>query len=115
MAIQEFTFADMAKIDGHKIAIAVDRMLKHLAEDCEDRPTVKTARKAVITIEMKPIHEDGFLKDVSIDFHLAEKIPKKQSAPYVMGVRKSKKGPIIVYNPDALDNADQETFDFGNE
>ncbi len=108
--IKQFTFQDLAEFDGGVIRAAVGAALKRAVEDCDDRPGLKAARKITLQLEFKPLmDQDGLAEEAAFKFKLRESLPNRESKEYVMGMRK---GGVLTFNPDSLDNHGQETFDF---
>lgn len=108
--LKQFAFAEMATMDGGRIGIAVDQAIKRAAEDCWDLPGEKSARKVTIQIEIKPeVDQDGLCDAVSTVVQIKQSLPTRKTKPYDFGLRKNG---VLTYQPDALDNHDQETFEF---
>jgi hypothetical protein len=110
MAIKQVTFADLVAMDDGVLAVAIDAALRRAAEDCEDRPGVKRARKITLNLEVLPVlDEDGIAEEVKYSFVMNERLPNRSSKEYTFGLRKNG---VMSYNPEALDNHNQHTFDF---
>lgn len=111
MALKQFTFEEMAELDGRRIAIAVNQAIKRAAEDCFDLPGEKAARKVNIQMEFKPIlDETGDCSEIDFRVQIKQTIPTRKTRAYDFGLRKNG---VLVYNPEALENVDQQTFEFG--
>lgn len=97
-------------MDGGRIAIAVDRAIKRAAEDCEDLPGEKRSRKVTIQMEFTPsLEADGSCDSVQATVQIKESLPTRKSNVYDFGLRKNG---ILTYQPEALDNHEQDTFDW---
>jgi hypothetical protein len=108
--LKQFSFSDLATMDGGRIGIAVDQAVKRAAEDCWDLPGEKAARKITIQIEIKPeLDQDGMCDSVSTVVQIKQSLPTRKTRPYDFGLRKNG---VLTYQPDALDNHEQDTFEF---
>lgn len=108
--LKQFSFAELATMDGGRIGLAVDRAIRRAAEDCEDLPGEKKARKITIQIDLTPdLDQDGICDSVSARVQIKETLPTRKTRAYDFALRKNG---VLTYQPDALDNHDQETFDF---
>lgn len=113
MAIKQVTFAELVGMDDNVLEVAINAALKRAAEDCEDRPGVKRSRKITLNLEVMPVlDEDGIAEDVRYSFVMNERLPNRSSKQYTFGLRKNG---VLTYNPDALDNHNQHTFDFDDD
>jgi hypothetical protein len=110
MGMQPVTFSQLVQMDGGVMELAVNAALKRAAEDCEDRPGVKRARSITLKLEVLPrLDEDGICDEVLYAFVMNEKLPNRSSKEYTFGLRKNG---VMSFNPDALENHNQHTFDF---
>lgn len=113
MAVQEFKLGALVDIDGGRINEALNQAIKRAAMDCEDRPADDRARKVNLQIELTPMMDDhGMCDSVKMAMQIKETIPTRKSRVYDLGLRR---GGMLVYQPDALDNHAQDTFEFGED
>jgi hypothetical protein len=85
MALEKFSLASVASMDGSRIEKAFEHALNRCRFDCEDRPAVKGARKITLTVTLEPLVNDaGDLGSVNVAFDLADKLPKRSSKAYNM-------------------------------
>lgn len=62
-SLVEFSFRDLADIDGNKLEVAFNQALKRCADDCHDRPGVDKPRKITMDCELVPVLDpDGLLQ-----------------------------------------------------
>lgn len=98
-------------LDDGRIAAAFEQELKHVILDLMDRPGDDRARSVSLKVNFKPIcDETGTCESVNVQVDIGSKLPARKSRVYDMRARKSQKGPMLVFNEDSLDNADQQTF-----
>jgi hypothetical protein len=110
---KKFSFKELSEMDGGRIALAVDRAIKRVAEDCEDVPGEKQKRTVNLQIEMKPVLDPaGFCERVDVAIQVKEKVPTRKSRVYDFGLRKNG---VLTYQPDALDDHKQDTLPFEDE
>ena len=108
--LRELTLATLAEIDGGRLAIAFAQALKRCAQDCDDRPGEKKARTVTICLAVEPrMDQDGMCEDCDVQVTIADSVPKRKSKEYNCSLRK---GGHLMYQPDSLDDHEQETFDF---
>jgi hypothetical protein len=107
MAIHEFTFDDLAKLDGGAIKIAVEQALQDVIKDCVDRPFVSGKRGITINLGIKTICSANDIEEVAIDVQISRKMPAKATRSYRMKPKPSGK---LVFNDDAPDSPLQTTF-----
>jgi hypothetical protein len=111
--IKQFLFKDLAEFDGGVIAAAVDAAMKRAVADCDDRPALKAGREVTLKLKFSPrMDAYGMAEEALFEFSMGEKLPGRSSKAYSMGLRK---GGVLTFNPDALDNHNQETFPFDNQ
>lgn len=84
MALEQFSLATLAEMDGGRIRAAFEQALKRLEADCKDRPGVKRSRQLQLIVDMEPVADDGELDSVNVTFRIKESIPKRESKPYNM-------------------------------
>lgn len=84
MALEQFSLATLAEMDGGRIRTAFEQALKRLEADCKDRPGVKRARQLQLVVDMQPVADDGELDSVNVTFRIKESIPKRESKAYNM-------------------------------
>ena len=108
--LKEFNLAALAEMDGQRIAIAVDAALKRCVMDCEDRPGEDKARKVVLNLELTPdMDVNGNCDNVTVRAFVNDTVPKRRTKKYNMSLRH---GGRLAYQPDSLDNPEQDAFDF---
>jgi hypothetical protein len=108
--IKQFGFSELAELDGGRVRIAMDQLLKMAALDCEDRPGEKKARKLTLQLELKPVlDQDGMCEDVKCTVQMKSSLPTRKTREYGFGLRR---GGMLTFNPEAPDAHDQGTFDF---
>lgn len=113
MAVQKFSLASLAELDGGRIAIAVNKALERAAMDCRDRPALKSTRTVDIEISICPVptdDPDADLIDSHVTVQIKEKIPPRVSKPYSMAVTRRS----LVFNEVSPDSVRQATFDDPN-
>lgn len=85
MALEKFTLATLSTMDGGRIQTAFQQALDRLRYDCEDRPSVKGARKVTLSVELTPVAADnGELSSVDVDIELNERLPKRGTKTFNM-------------------------------
>lgn len=88
MAMQLFSIKHLDKVDFGSIAESLDRRLAQAAQDCLDRPGVKTAREVQLVIRMtpQPVTRGSTvdLDHVTTEFEIRAKVPCERSIPIFM-------------------------------
>ena len=108
--LQKFDLANLATIDGGRIAIAFEQALKRVATDCDDRPGEKKPRTINLALSVTPkLDADGMAEECDVQITVADNVPKRKSKVYNMSMRK---GGHLMFHPESLDNQAQETMDF---
>lgn len=108
MALHLLTLESLRSLDMGKAAEAFNVHLRRAAIDCLDRPGDDKARKVVLEVELKPDPEpDGSCDRVHLQIKASSAVPKHQTRVYSAGLRANG---ALVFNEDALDNVDQQTF-----
>lgn len=111
--LEKLDLAALAKIDGGRLAIAFEQALKRVAQDCDDRPGEKKERSVSIQLLVKPIQDqDGMCEDCDVQVMIADNVPKRKSKAYNCSLRK---GGMLMYHEEALDNHSQEALPFDRE
>jgi hypothetical protein len=100
----------MSVLDDGKTAIAVGKHLERAARDCYDRPTDFKPRVVILQIEVTPIENDD--QNVMVQCFASSKVPPHRSRTVEMRVHGNGQ---LLFNPDSLDNVDQETMFGDNE
>jgi len=112
VTIHEFKLETLALLDGGKIPIAFDKLLKQAQMDCKDRPAVKKPRKIVLQMEVTPVVDEmGMLDSVDTTFQLKYVSPPMASKDYNLGVRQKAGQPMLVFNDLSDGNFRQRTID----
>jgi len=108
MALEKFTLATLAEMDGGRIKEAFEQAVNRCRYDCEDRPAVDGARKVTLVVTMEPLANDaGDLGSVDVSFDLQEKLPKRGSKTYNM---QAVAGGLL-FNELSPDEVKQKTLD----
>ena len=112
-ALEKFQLSAIAVMDGGRIDVAFDQALARVVADCEDRPGEKKARTVTLQLEVVPVlDESGVCDDVKVQMFINEGIPKRKTRVYDMAMKKTNRGPQLLYRPDSLEDAEQNV-DFG--
>lgn len=112
MALKTFTFKNLEELDGGRVVVAFDTLVKRIAADCEDRAGLKTARTVTLQLALVPIaNDDGTLNCVKAQFALKESIPSRSTKLYDLHLRKSRSGDMLIFNDLSDDDASQRTID----
>ncbi len=112
MAMHEFSLESLIELDGGRVPVAFNQAVQRLIKDCEDRPNDKAARKALVELSLSPVCDDhGNLDEVKGSFKVKDTVPSRETKEYSFGVRKSSKGPMLVFNDLSDDNVNQKTID----
>jgi len=110
VSVSCYAVVPLGTMDGERISIAFEQALKRVIQDCDDRPGEKKERTVTLTLAVKPrLDADGMCEDCDVQVAVTDSVPKRKSKVYNMALRK---GGLLVYNDDSLDNVDQETMDF---
>ncbi len=104
--LKELTLASLAEIDGGRFATAFQQHIKRVAADCYDRPNDGKPREITIKLAVKPITIDGLCDDVNVTLQVASSVPKQQTRPYNMALKKAG----MLYRPDSPDDVEQNNF-----
>ena len=107
MALEKFSLATLAEMDGGRIRAAFEQALQRLEADCKDRPGVKRARQLQLVVELAPIADEGELDSVNVTFRIKESIPKRESKAYNM---QAVPGGLL-FNDASPEDVRQKTFD----
>ena len=84
MALEKFSLATIADMDGGRIREAFEQALKRIEADLKDRPGVKTARTLELGLMATPVAEGGDLESVNMQFRVKDSVPKRESKSYNM-------------------------------
>lgn len=104
-----FKIADIGEVDEGRVATAIDMAIGDAAKDCGNRPGETTARKVVVTINLKPVaDESGVCSATDVEFEINRKFPAKRSRTYEMGIHP---GGGLLFNAASPDNVRQGTLD----
>lgn len=106
--IKDLKLERLAEIDDGRIAAAFDDEIGKIVEDLNDRPGDKTARSVTVKLSFVPHAPGGAVDDVSVDFEITSKIPKKRSKTYSMAVHGTRR---LVFNDVSTDDVRQGTLD----
>ena len=109
-SLRQFSFRELADIDGNRLEVAFNQALKRCADDCHDRPAVKKGRKVTMTCEMVPVlDQDGMCETVMVDFVFKDNVPDRQSKAYSLNLKPSGE---LLYHPEVLENHAQMALDY---
>jgi hypothetical protein len=112
MAMREFTLSNLQELDGGRVDVAFQLAMKRAIVDCEDRPGESKARVVTLKVEVTPVlDEDGLCEEVRTKMVVADKVPDRKSRVYSMGLRKSSRGPQMVFNDGDPGNFRQRTIE----
>jgi hypothetical protein len=108
MALQTFTLDSLTEVEGGKVRLAFDRLVKRCADDCYDRPGDGAARTVTLKIEIKPVlAPEGGCERVNVQVFAESGVPKLRSRVFDMGLTPSGR---LLFNADSPDNVDQGTL-----
>lgn len=108
---EKLTLASLGEMDGGKIGRVVERLLRRMADDCNDRPADERERELTIKIGMVPICSgEGVAEAVKTQVKASAKVPHHQSRPYEMRITNSGSG--LAFNAGAPDSVAQHTMNF---
>lgn len=108
MAIKEFVISNLGEIDSGRIGEALKLQLKRVIDDCKDRPTLKSARKIKLQIEISPTADPKTfdLDGVNMSFKINSTFPNQERVDLSLGV---KKNGMLIYSEHSPDSIDQRT------
>lgn len=108
MAVEEFNLEALAKINGGRLAIAFEDLLREAEMDCKDRPALKDDRRITMTFRMAPrVADNGELDTVDMQIEIDRKLPKRRSTKLnMLPVRGG-----LVYNEMSPSDVHQLTLD----
>ena len=110
MAIEKFSLAQLAVMDGGRHALAFQQAIDRMRFDCVDRAAVKGKRKVQLTVTLEPkANDNGDLDRVHVSFAIDDKAPKRESRTYSMQDTPG----ALVFNEVSPDEARQRTLDEG--
>lgn len=107
MALEKFTLATLAEMDGGRIKLAFEQAMKRCEDDCKDRPSVKTARKINLIVTLEPVPDGNDLESVNVQFKITDSVPKRESKTYNMSAARGG----LLYNDVSPENVKQATLD----
>lgn len=109
MALEKFTAATIATIDGGRIGVTIEQAVERARADCFDRPGVDKARKVVLEITFVPVPDESRrdLDSVDVCFQVKETIPGRESKSFNM--RATPTG--LLFNELSPEEAAQVTID----
>lgn len=104
-----FTIGQLSSIGSGAMTTELDRTLHQAYLDCEDRPTLETARTVTLTMKLTPrIAKGGVeLAYVDVGFEIGKTFPKKG-----MDVRMKPGANGLEFVPECPDNPDQRPLPF---
>lgn len=106
---KQFTIEQLANIGNGALVTELNRTLHQAYLDCEDRPTLETARTVALTLKMTPrVVKGGVeLAFVDVGFEIGKTFPKKG-----MEVRMRPGNDGLEFVPECPDNQDQRPLPF---
>jgi hypothetical protein len=108
VAVETFTLDSLSDIEGGKVRLAFDRLLKRCADDCYDRPGDGAARTVTLKLEIKPVlSPEGGCERVNVQVFAESGVPKLRSRVFDMGLTPSGR---LLFNADSPDSVDQGTL-----
>lgn len=109
---QQLTLNSLSEIDNGRVAEAFMQDLKHVVQDCIDRPSDKNPRVVTLEFTVVPIPENnqGIVEcsDVDGNFKIKSKVPTRKSKTY--SFRANKQGQLC-FSTNSPENVDQTHFD----
>lgn len=112
MALEKFSLSALAAMDGGRLQVAFQQALDRLRYDCEDRPSIKGARKVNLCVSLTPVATDsGELESVDVDIDIAERMPKRSSKSFNMQAVAGG----LVFNELSPDEVRQKTLDMAGQ
>jgi hypothetical protein len=109
MALEQFTAAALATIDGGRLREALDLELRRCQVDCADRPALEKARKITLSIDLTPVQADdgADLDSIDVQFAVDSKLPRKRSKAYNMRAAEG----TLLFNELSPEEVHQGTLD----
>lgn len=106
---QLLNFSTIGDIDGGRVIESFNQRLAAIVDDCRDRALLDKPRKLVLSIEIRPIPEDGTanLHGCTVSADINSVLPKTESREFDMRVTAGG----LVFNDLSHDDADQLTID----
>lgn len=97
---QVISLSTLKDIDLGKIDVAVQHHLRRVVDDCMDRAANDTARTVTLKFIITPQTDDyGNCEACNLEFDIGSNIPNHRSRPINCGVRKSRDGGQLLFNP----------------
>lgn len=116
MPQERFSIKSLERLDGGKVAVAIDGLISAALRDCEDRPAVSKPRTVTVEIVLKPAaDEQGNVETVPVQFRLKSKGPSMESRVYVMAPRRLKNESVLTFNPDTLGDPNTPSLPLDND
>jgi hypothetical protein len=111
MKLQKLSLATLDQLDMGKISATLEVHLRRAIADCVDRPADEKARSVTMQFELVPVlNDDASCTEVSLQVQCQSKVPVHRTRVYNTGVRQTREGPMLVFNPDSPGNVRQQTF-----
>lgn len=108
MAVLQLDFENLKHLDGGRLESAVNQELRRIMADLSDRPGDDRARSLTIKLSFKPICDEiGDIETAAVQFDCASRFPNRKSRVYSMKPRRTPTGPVLVFDEDSLDDANQ--------
>lgn len=105
----KFSFETLAELDSGKIDLAIKRELRRIADDLNDRPGDRSARKLTVEVTFRPATEEsGVCETTDVSFKVVSKVPPRTSRDYNMEVRGNGE---MIFNPASDNDAKQTSLD----
>jgi hypothetical protein len=114
--LQKLSLETLSNLDMGKISATLEVHLKRAITDCEDRPADQKARSVLLQFDLIPtLNDDASCTEASLQIQCHSKVPTHKTRVFNMGLRKSKDGPMLVFNPDSPGNVNQSTIFDGED
>ncbi|GMV26949.1 MAG: hypothetical protein AMXMBFR58_29800 [Phycisphaerae bacterium] len=113
MPRMDFSFQTLEELDSGKINTAINREIRKIVEDLNDRPGDKASRRLSVEVTFKPAtSEDGLCETCDVSFKVTSKLPPRTTREYNMQVHPKGR---VSFNPASLDDTRQRSLDQANE
>jgi hypothetical protein len=101
--------SSLKELDMGKIAAAFDHEMRHVVNDCLDRPGDETARTVSLCMKMVPdCDSTGVAETVTAEFVIKSTVPPRTSKKYQLQTHRN--GHVLV-NPESPEDITQGTLD----
>lgn len=104
MPVQNLSMENLGDIDDGSVAVAINQALRAAVNDCQDRPSLKKARKITLEISITPVMDKRDFHQARVEFTIKQTVPSK-GLEVVM--RPTTRGDGLEFHPTFSDNPDQ--------